>query len=181
MADKQKRIISAEQEIPNYQKASFEFQLEILKNEIQIINQTMGRLDQMTQAIKNWMIVIWGGSIAVVFGEPDLRKYVIFTAVLPILFWYSDALWRYYVSQFVYRERKISEFLNSDKLLESFRLNKLVEFTVLDPASREYRKTIEFKKSVRFWRGFWNGEVSLLYVGLITISIGLGSYFILFP
>ena len=58
MTDRSRKSDSLIQETSKHHKEAFEFQLEILKDEIQLINQTMGRLDQMTQSIKNWMIVI---------------------------------------------------------------------------------------------------------------------------
>ena len=100
--------------------------------EIRSIDNIIARIDGMAQAAKNWAISLWTGSIALTLSQPDLRRYIIFSAVTPILFWYIDAYFRRLQSRSIFRSRKISEFLNSDKLALSFEQNELVDFVVFD-------------------------------------------------
>ena len=162
-------------------KELLDFQLEILKTEIDLTNQAISRIDEITETTKNWTVVIWGGSIAVALGQNDLRIYIIFTAIIPLLFWFVDALWRYYLEGFIFRQDKISEFLNDPRLVESFKQGHLVKFTLLDPRGRQYRKDKDYKKSVNLWSAINLGEVSIFYIGLVLISIAAGLYFILKP
>ena len=177
---KTKKQISSNEKVKEA-KEVLNFQLEILKTEIDFTNQAISRIDEITQTTKNWTVVIWGGSIAVALGQSDLRIYIIYTAIIPLLFWFIDALWRLYLEGFIFRQDKISEFLNDSRLIESFKQGHLVEFTLLYPRGRQYRKSNEYKKSVNLWRAINLGEVSIFYVGLIMVSIAAGLYFLLKP
>ena len=162
-------------------QASFEYQLDLLKAEIDIIDKAIARLDGITQTIKNWTIAIWIGVITLALSEPDLRQYILFTAVIPLPFWTLNAKWTYFLRGFIFRQDKIAQFLNGEHLVESFRQQKLIGIKVLDPRGAQYRKTEEYRKTVNFWRSFKYPEQSILYLGLATISVAVGLYFILSP
>jgi hypothetical protein len=160
---------------------SFEYQLGLLKAEIDIIDKAIARLDEITQTIKNWTILIWIGVITLALSDPDLRQYIVFTAIIPIPFWILNAKWTYLLRGFIFRQDKIAQFLNSDHFVESFKQQKLVGIQVLDPRGAQYRKTEEYRKIVNFWRSFKYPEQSILYLGLAIMSIVVGLYFILSP
>jgi len=61
--EKQKEPTAAEKE-------SLKYQLDILKNEMGYIQETIARLDGIVQAVKNWTILVWGGSVLFVLGNP---------------------------------------------------------------------------------------------------------------
>ena len=157
-----------------------EFQLDMLRKEIDIIDKAISRLDEITQSIKNWTIGIWVGTLTLALGDPDLRRYFIFTALVPLPFWILNARWVSFLRGFIYRQDKIAEFLNSDLLLESFEKQKLVGINVLDPRGAQYRKTKDYQKTVNFWRSFMYPEHSVLFGGLSLLSLLIGGYFILF-
>lgn len=159
--------------------ALFKYQLDWLKIEIELIDRAIERFDKITQATKNWAIVTWAGSIALTLGQTDLRRFIIITAVLPLIFWSIDGWWRYYQRRSIFRLRKISEFLNDARLVKSFNQQKLVEFTVLDPTGRQYYSTPEFKSFTRVRRIIRFKEVSFFYGSLALLSIALGLFFIL--
>lgn len=50
-------------------KTLFVFQLEILKSEITDIGGVVGRIDEITQQIKNWTVLIWAGSISLIIWQ----------------------------------------------------------------------------------------------------------------
>lgn len=165
----------------SYKEEAFNYQLEMLKIELDLISQAFERIDQMTQAIKNWSVVVWGGSIAVLLGVPDLRKFMILTGLVVLPFWYSEGRWRYYIKRFIIRQDKISDFLNSQQFIESFRRRQMVELTVLDPFSRYHFRIKENRRKTNTLRTMLSTEVSLFYLGMIAISIGVGLYFLLVP
>jgi hypothetical protein len=169
------------QEISDPRKDSFAYQLDLLKMEIEIIDKAIARLDDITQTTKNFAIIIWVGLITVAFADPDFRQYTIFTALVPLLFWVLDARWRYFLRGFIFRQDKIAEFLNSEKLVESFEENRLIGIKVLDPRGAQYRKTDEYKKTVNFWRSMRYSEVNIVYIGLSLASIIAGVAVILSP
>jgi len=88
----------------DFRVESFKYQLDCLKSEIELIDRAIARFDGITQTTKNWAIVTWTGSIAIALGQVDLRKYIIFTAVLPLLFWFVDAWWRHLQKRSVFRQ-----------------------------------------------------------------------------
>lgn len=152
---------------------SFNSQLDFLKLELESINTITGRIDGITQTIKNWCVVVWAGSIALLIANEKLNL-IIFTVVLPILFWYVDAWWRRIQRSFVFRSMKISEFLNSDRFVESFRKKRLIDFIVLDPKGRQYKNLPEYQRfrSLRVTLRF--RDVGGFYFGLMMISIVSG-------
>lgn len=159
---------------------SFQYQLDLLKMEIGIIDKAIARLDEINHHHKNWAILTWAGSIAVGLGQADLRRYIILTAVLPILFWIITARWASFVRGFIFREDKISQFLNDGRLLESFKQKRLVDFTLLDPRGFQHKMTDEYKQKVNIWRSLKYPEISILYLGMVFMSIAVGLFFILF-
>jgi hypothetical protein len=72
-------------------KVGFNYQLEGLQLEIDLVDREITRMGTITQNVKNFSIVTWAGDITVFFGQDDLRKYIIFTAFLPLVFWSVDA------------------------------------------------------------------------------------------
>ncbi|TVL97972.1 MAG: hypothetical protein CV087_21820 [Candidatus Brocadia sp. WS118] len=69
-----------------------EYRLEILKQEIQIINNTFGRLDQIIFQTKDWTVVTWTGSVALLLKEGK-EELLVFALVIPLFFWISHVRW----------------------------------------------------------------------------------------
>ncbi len=162
-------------------KDAFQFQLDFLKIEVEIIDKAIARLDGITQTTKNWAILIWSGSMAVALGQADLRPYIISTAVIPLLFWTIDARWRFYLRAFMFRDEKIAEFLNSSNFQESFKQRKIIGMSLFDARGFQYRKTKEYKEKVNMWRSLKYPEISIFYLGMSLMSIAVGLFFILKP
>jgi hypothetical protein len=152
------------------EKDALDLQLEFLKIELETVNSAIERIDGTTQATKNWAVGIWAGSMALLLDK-DLPQYVGFSAVLPIVFWVVDAWWRRIQRSFIFRSNKISEFLNSDQLRESFAQRKLVGFTLLDPRGWQYAKSSEYWDFIRVRRTIWFKSVSVFYLGLMGLSL----------
>jgi len=161
----------------DYKLESLKFQLEILKSELQSIDQTVERIDEITQTTKNWAVVTWAGLISLAVGQPELRKFIAFTAILPFLFWYIDGHWRHLQRRSTFRAIKIKEFLNDERLQKSFEQKRLIDFIVYDPIGHQYKGLPEYKKHVSTWRALNFLEVRNFYLGLIGISIVLGIVF----
>jgi hypothetical protein len=160
------------------QAESFAYQLDFLKLEYNAINELIKRIDEITQKNKEWAILIWAGSISVAISQTPLRKYIMLTAILPLLFWFIDAWWRRIQKTSVFRVKKISDFLNGPDLEESFRQKKLVNFHVVDPRGGKYSGLPEYESYKSAWRTMRYGEVGGFYLGLIVISLSLGGLFL---
>ena len=161
--------------IMDYKKGCFEFQLELLKGEIDTINTIIGRMDTITQATKNWAIVTWTGSVGFSLGNSEARPYLAATAILPLIFWIIDATWRRLQKRSVYRAKKISEFINEGGLLEAYKNQKIDKFMVLDPIGYSHKYESEYRSYVTMRNTLFYREVWLIYWALAFISIGLSA------
>jgi hypothetical protein len=161
-------------DVSSFQEKSFNYQLECLKLEIDLVDREITRMETITQNVKNFSIVTWAAGITVFLGQDTLRKYIIFTAFLPLVFWFVDAWWIHLHIGAKLRLKKIKEFLNSEKLLESFKQQRLVEFTVLDILGRQYKGTKEYELITNVPKIMRYKELLFLYGGLSTFSFVLG-------
>jgi hypothetical protein len=164
-----------------YLDESFKYRLEILSKEIDLTNSAIDRIDGITQAIKNWSVVIWAGSISVFLGNTELRKFLIVTTILPLMFWLTDAYWRRLQKRSVVRQRKIAEFLNSTEFVESFRDKEFKNFYLLDPTGTTHKKDEDYRHAIQLSKIFFYKEISWFYGGLMVLSSVLGVFFLVFP
>ena len=162
-------------------KDSFLYQMEVLKLEMEEVAKIVARMDDMAQATKNWSISIWTGSLVIALSQPEYRQFIIATAVAPLLFLYIDSSFRRIQRRSIFRGRKISEFLNSPRLAESFEKNRLIDFVLYDVTGSQYRKLKEYKTFVSQKRTFLFPEVGVFYSVLAFISIALGAFFLFVP
>jgi hypothetical protein len=129
-----------------FKNESFKYQLDCLKIEIDLVDKAIASLETITQNVKNFSVGIWIASTTVFLGQSELRKYVGFTALLPLLFWFIDAWWVHLHRGAILRMRKIKEFLNTEDVAESFKQQKLVNFTILDVLGEQYKGTQQYEK-----------------------------------
>jgi hypothetical protein len=156
-----------------------DYQLEILKMEIEYIGGIFARIDEIGQTTKNWAIVVWAGVITLVLGAQDLRKYIFLTAILPLLFWFIEAWWKHLQRRSGYRMKKITEFLNDGRLEQSYAQGKLIDFKVLDPVGEQYKGIPEYQEYTSLKRMLRFFEIRWFYLGLTLISIILSVVFAL--
>src|ERR1043165_2560529 len=133
------------------------FQQEILKQEIEIIDKTIARIDQIQQSMKNWCITIWGGSLYLVvqyLGKSYLL--VLLTAIIPLLFGFIDVVWKRQILKVSYREKKISDFVSGNSFENDFR--------ILDPIGLSYAEKNDFKSQTSFSRALCYKADGLFYL-----------------
>jgi hypothetical protein len=162
---------------------AFQFQLEMLSKEIDIIDKSISRYDEHGRATRNWTVVIWGGIVITILSELiEFRSFVGITAIIPFLFWLIDTRWSYLLRSNVYRLDKISEYLTSTNFFKSFENSELIGFWILDTRAKKHGSEGEFKKKVKYSRiMLQNKELAFFYGGLILFSIVLGIFFYIRP
>jgi len=163
------------------QNELFAFKLDLLKAEIELVTRNIERVDSNSQTFKNWTVVTWAGSLAIALQTSDLRKFVVFTAFIPLAFWFIDSWYRRNLRRFIYRLYQISHFLNDARLLESFQKQEIIDFQILDPFGRTHKESNEFKKAITLRGTALHPGTSVLYLSLIFISLFLGAFFITKP
>ncbi|MBB2145756.1 hypothetical protein GM921_09680 [Pedobacter sp. LMG 31464] len=150
----------------------FEFKLELLKKELDTIHQSIARLDEASMKIKNWAILIWAGSISIVLGsnETELRKVLLFVAVIPLLFWLVEGKCRRRQRHFIFRSQEISTFINSSQFTEVFKSEDFGSFNLMGIMAwdKESSEVIAFTSLKRI---LWFGSIRNFYCGLIAITI----------
>ncbi len=150
----------------------FEFQLEVLKGEITHIGEAVRGIDEITQQIKNWTILIWAGSLSIVIGSSnnDFRKLIFASAIVPFLFWIIDGFFRRRQRRILFRQKKIAEFLQSSDFELSFKQRKLVNFTLLDITGKQYpQQEVGAFSSIK--RTMWFKSMRAFYLGLILTTL----------
>lgn len=153
---------------------AFSLRIEILMKELDAIDSSIRKIDDIGNNIKNWSIVSWAGSIAAILTKPELHSYMLFTAIPPILFMFTDAHWRKIQRRFSYRQGKISDFINSKSLDEAYESRKL-NFHVLDPIARKYKSKEDFIRFISITKILTFPTVSLIYIGLSILSIAMAA------
>jgi hypothetical protein len=147
-----------------------EYQLDILKLEIETINSTIRQMDGMTEKIKNWTIVIWAAATGAAISTPSLNRYIAFTAVIPLAFWFVDGWYRRIQRRFIWRSQEIHKFLNSELLTAAFKAEAIEGFKLFDPAARNAQGTREYEEFISIRRTMRFGSVSIFYAFLISMS-----------
>jgi len=156
------------------------YHLDMLKLEIETISNIIDRMDRITQATKNWAVVTWAGGVGLALRERELRPFLVLTAVLPMLFWYIDAVWRRLQARSTYRMFRIRDFLNSEGLVRAFEAGCIQDFVLLDPVGTQYKGAADCQKHVSLQRTLRYREVAVFYAVPILVSIFLGLFFVLF-
>jgi len=149
---------------------AFSFRLEILIKELDTIDASIRKIDDIGNSIKNWAILAWTGSVTAILTKPELYTFILFTAIVPIVFMFTDAHWRKIQRRFAYRQAQISEYLNSKKFDSEYESRKL-KFKVLDPIAKNATSKDDFKKFISIPKILSFPTVSLLYLGLSSVSI----------
>jgi len=150
------------------------FQLDLVKTEISQIHEIIGRIDTLTQQVKNWTILVWAGSISLLIGNSDiqLRKLILFTAIIPSLFWIVDGYYRRRQRGFIFRMEKISHYLNSKDLIDSFKEKSIKNFIFLDLSGKQTSMEQRFKFA-NLRKAMWFKSIRTFYLGLISFTIVL--------
>lgn len=161
-----------------------EFRIDILKQEIELINQKMNHFDNMRLKTKQMAIFLWVAVIG--FGlKSDVSSgngslFFLFTAFIPVSFWYLEASFRRYYKGWSERFKAIKEFIRDGKYkIKGGTIVTLDDFLALGkdsifPLSDYWAKeTVEEKvyqnaKSLR--RSLFNHKIIWVYFPMVLIS-----------
>lgn len=146
-------------------KRLFDIQLELLSAELKSIDGAIRQHDAIAMSVKNWAVVTWTASLGFSLKEPELRQFIGYTAVIPLVFWFVDGSFRRIQRTFIARVEQVSTYLNSVEFKEAATSGTAVSIPLL---SMRYRTT-RFKDSLIGTMCF--RSVSLLYLGLALCSL----------
>lgn len=148
----------------------FEYQLDILKLEIETLTGSIRQMDKMGESIKNWAILIWAAATGASISHDKLNRYIALTATIPLTFWLVDAWYRRIQRKFIWRSVQISKFLNDSRLADSFEQERIIGLYLFDPLSRLERGK-EYERFVGWLTILMFRSLSLLYFSLAGMSL----------
>jgi membrane-associated PAP2 superfamily phosphatase len=147
-----------------------QYQLQMLKTEIKVVNATIRQMDDISKSLKEWAITVWTASLGGALITPKLIPYAFATAAIPLLFWLVDSYHHVIQRRFIWRSHRIMDFLNDERLHQSFEQGRLIDFAVMDVASRRERDN-DIERFASWPRVLMFKTMSLMYVGLAAISL----------
>jgi hypothetical protein len=148
-----------------------EYQLNFLKQEIEMVNASIRQMDEITKNVKQWAILTWTAAVGWIIATPSLKKeYIGAAALIPVLFWLVDTWHRRIQRKFIWRAVEISQFLNDERFTQSFQEQRIVGFALFEPKTDEsddkkYMKFISWRRIMLF------RSLSILYGGLAFLSL----------
>ncbi|HVE72326.1 MAG TPA: hypothetical protein VNI54_13235 [Thermoanaerobaculia bacterium] len=146
-----------------------------MKAELDTINASIRQMDDITKGVKEWTVGLWTAAVGGALITPRLSALVGITVVIPLLFWFVDTWHRRIQRKFIWRNDEISRFLNGPDLVKSFVTGQLVNFTLLDPASRSARDQ-QYLEFISWRKVMWFKSISIFYVGLMSLSVIIGLF-----
>lgn len=151
----------------------FDCQFELMKTELSFCNSAIRQHDEITKSIKSWSIVTWTGSVGLAMSTTDLKPYIMLTAVVPLVFWIVDASFRRIQRSFIVRISEISKYINSDAFAQAAISHSRLGFELLTMRTRRplLASGLKYWRKNSFFGVMLFRSVSLLYIGLMTISI----------
>ena len=161
-----------ENEKVSSENTPFKYQFEILKMEITSIQDAIARIDTITHQIKNWATIIWAGSISLIISSPNspFVNFFWLTAIIPIIFWFTEGHFRRRQRVFIFRSQKISEFLNSSEFINSCKENRIIGFTIYDPTGYQYFHSKELNHFASIKTMWYSKSMRYFYLSLIAVS-----------
>jgi len=145
----------------------FDRQFELMTLELNLINNEIRSLDEITRNVKQWAIVAWTGALGVALGNPALKPALWATAFLPLSFWLVDASFRRIQRTFIVRAQDIADYVNSPAFLTSASAQTPMAFHLLEMRNEQGFKT-DWMSVMRF------RTVATLYLLMVVGSLGMG-------
>ncbi len=130
--------------------SAFEYQLELLKVELDQINSSIRQMDEITKSIKDWAIVTWTFSLGASLSNGSLTPFNWTNGNYSSrLLACRRSIWTDSIqSRFIYRNKQISDFLNDARLNQSFDEQRLIDFQIMDPMAFKSRGHPDYESNV---------------------------------
>ena len=144
---------------------AFDYQFDLLKVELDLVDSTIRQHDEITKSIKNWAIVTWIASMGAALSNSDFHAYIWLVAGVALLFWIVDALFRRIQKTFIERSQEIAEYINSDSFRDHAASGEPMSFELMKMRCRPENWPASYFAIFRYY------SVAALYVGLAGFSI----------
>lgn len=170
------------------QEELFEFQKDLLKNEIEYIHSKIETYDDLSFKIKGWAVTIW--SVVVAYGAQNKNSLVILSSLPALItFWILDAYFKQYQRHSRFRMGRIEKFLDSKEedntLISAFKMRNFGDFPIHDPMGNRTRNLSpvnekKYLERTNYWDCFRVPNILyfflILILGSVIISILVNNF-----
>lgn len=148
----------------------FEYKFELLKQEMETLQEGIRTYDTNLFTVKGWAITIF--SAFVIFAAQARQPmYLAFCAIAVVLFWLVDAIFKSIQRIYTHRYNRIEQFLQSPTFAQAIAERSFKDFRIPDTGSG-FRVTNKER-----WPAIFSAAImlptSLLYVAMLLLTITL--------
>jgi len=168
-------------------KNIFEYQFQLLRDEIATIHAKITSFDDLAFRVKGWAATLWAGLVGYAVGQGKPEG-IALSIPLMVAFWILDASFKTYQQRVRARMGIIEQFLNrasqdsGASLQNAFRESSFGSFLIHDPmcnqtfriSDKDFQQT--FSKKVSLVLALFTTNVYLMYVALILASLLIMAY-----
>jgi hypothetical protein len=153
--------------ITNQQRSGnvFQYQFDLLRQELGLLDLAIRQYDEVTKSIKNWAILTWTASMGLAASSPQFIRLVGLAALVPLLFWVVDGSYRRIQRTFVVRLSDVARFINSEQFIHSAQTQSPIEFPLMLMRTRDTGWKATLLRIMLF------RTVGILYLGLSAVSL----------
>ncbi|MEO1263938.1 MAG: hypothetical protein AAFZ15_34350 [Bacteroidota bacterium] len=167
------------------------FRFELLKKEIDLLNQKINHFDNLRMKTKQMSLILWTAVIG--FGlKENVNESIFFLASsIPIPFWIMETRYKTYYKGFYLRIRVIRDFISKGEYLvgnsklraelDQFLSNRNhSNFPVFDYWGVNSVSSDIHAKDVNFWKNFFSGTNLWIYLPMTVSGFIIGVYHLFF-
>ena len=146
-------------------KSLFEYKIEILLKEVEILSSNIKHLDNILFRVKNWGVTFFSGFVIFAFSS-NVSYLLLFECVVTVLFWSTDAIYKSIQRKMIVRYNKIEHYFRTQFSKDYD--NDLVSINLPDIGARVSVKDSDKKTSIL--KGAFYIHTSLIYIVMIIIN-----------
>ena len=148
----------------------FDYKFELLKQEMETLQNGIRTYDSNLFTIKGWAVTIF--STAVYFSIQARQPiYLMLGAMSVLLFWMIDAVFKAVQRIYILRYNKIEQYLQSPRFAQAVANHSFKDFIIPDVGSGFHLAT------KKYWPAILQAAISLptvlLYVAMLVLIAGL--------
>ena len=148
-------------------QSKFEYQFELLKQEIDVLQTSIRNYDSMVMEVKKWAVAIYSGFLVIKLNSEN-AKILAYGLISIFLFWLIDSILKSIQGCYIKRFAEIERFLNSEHFRTSIDAGEIKSIQVPDISS-QFRVTPKNKIRDIMTHGF-RFHNYLLYLAMLVLS-----------